>query len=52
MIRNPITTDSTNPDVRKITDLCVDILVEDWYYGPKEDKLRLIVALAERLGDA
>jgi len=51
VIRNPINTESPNRDVQHIAELCRDILNEDWTYGPKETKLRLIVALAERLAD-
>lgn len=51
MIRNPVTTDSPNRDVQHIAELCRDILNEDWHFGPLPDKLRLIVALAERLAD-
>jgi len=51
-VRGPITTESENLDVRHIADLCQDILVEDWTFGPKHTKLRLIVALAERLDSA
>jgi hypothetical protein len=38
-----------NDDAQEVARLCEQIENEDWYFGPLEDKLRLIVALADRL---
>ena len=44
-------TKSENPDVQDIARMSEEITNEDWYFGPLEDKLKLIVRLAERLAD-
>ena len=44
-------TKSENADVQDIARMAEEITNEDWYFGPLEDKLRLIVRLAERLAD-
>lgn len=46
-----IETKSENHDVQDIARMSVEILNEDWHFGPLEDKLRLIVRLAERLAE-
>ena len=44
-------TKSENADVQDIARMAQEITLEDWHFGPLEDKLRLIVRLAERLAD-
>jgi hypothetical protein len=38
--------ESPEPNIQKIIELCEDISLEDFYFGPLDDKLELIIHLA------
>jgi hypothetical protein len=48
-MNRPLESRTDNRDAQDIALICRQIENQDWYFGPLEDKLQLIVALADRL---